>query len=399
MNQKNDPWHISPVSAEFTEPEIEADFRAHTAGTMARQLRSTLWVWVAALLFISWMSYRFYGAVPSSHLLLGSRLVVLVALLLLIIRSHQSPDYITDGHAVTFMEMVGFAVFFLVFMFRPELTIYKLGVMVVLLIAVYVFIPNRLVTATAAAIVGIAGLMFTMWVVGLSGREQLGLFLLLAIPAALGHVTAYRLHRAQREQYVLLRQAEASNAQMLKEIEQRKLLERELKHQAITDPLTGLFNRRHFEELYHRERERARRQGTPLMLVMVDLDHFKQVNDRYGHDSGDRVLRHVAAYFKDGLRQTDVIGRLGGEEFMLLLPDTECSEAQAMIERVRSGLAERTIKVGSEEEISVTATFALVAVQPEKDSLDLALKAVDQALYRGKDEGRNRLVIVPVDAA
>jgi len=362
---KSDPWRISPVSAEFADPEIEAGFRSHTADTMARHLRGALWGWIAVLFFSSWLDYRFYGAVASSHLLLASRLVVIAGLLLLIVRSRRRPDYITDGYAITFMEVIGFAAFFLIFLLRPELTTYNLGVMMVLVIATYVFIPNRLVTATAAVAVGIAGLMLTMALVGrVAGGAQIGLFLLLVIPAALGHVAAYRLHRTQREQYVLLQKAEASNVQLLGEIEQRKALEKELKHQAITDPLTGLFNRRHFDELYHRERERARRQETPLMLVMVDLDHFKQVNDRYGHESGDRVLRYIATYFRDCLRQTDVIGRLGGEEFLLLLPDTECGEAQAMIERVRAELADRAIEV-DRDSIRVTATFALVDVQPE----------------------------------
>jgi diguanylate cyclase (GGDEF)-like protein len=323
---------------------------------------------------------------------------VAAGLLLLIIRARRSPVYITDGYAVTFMEIIGFAAFFLIFLLRPGLTVYNLGATMVLLMATYVFIPNRLITATVAVAAGIAGTMATMWLVGMDSSAQLGLFLLLTIPAGLGYGSAYRLHRTQREQYALLRRAEVINERLVGEIEQRKQLERKLKHQAITDPLTGLFNRRHFDELYERERQRARRNNSPLTLAMVDLDFFKEVNDRYGHECGDVVLRDVAEFLLDGLRQTDVVARLGGEEFVLLLPDTESDEARVMVDRLRSRLAERAIVV-ADENVTVTATFALATVQPENDTLNDALRVVDMALYQGKDEGRNCLVVVSADAA
>lgn len=398
MAENSKTWHISPLTAEFTDPQTEAGFRAHIAGSMARHLRGALWGWAALLVLMCWLDYQFYGFGESSQLLFISRMAVIAGLVLVIIQSYRSPVDITDGRAVTFMEVIGFAAFFLLFLLRPSLTTYNIGTMMVLLIATYVFIPNRLCTAMVAVLFGIAGMMATMWLVGMENSAQLGLFILLVIPSALGHGAAYRLHRTQREQYALLREAEAINGQLLREIEQRKLLERELKHQAITDPLTGLFNRRHFDELYERERERARRHDTPLTLAMVDLDFFKEVNDRYGHECGDIVLRDVAEFLRDGLRQPDIVGRLGGEEFVLLLPDTDTEEARVMIERLRSRLAERVIVVASEN-VSVTATFALTAIRPERDSLNEALRVVDLALYRGKDEGRNRLVVATADAA
>ncbi|MEX1197891.1 MAG: GGDEF domain-containing protein [Pseudohongiellaceae bacterium] len=398
MTRNTDVWHISPLTAEFTDPQTEAGFRAHTADSMARHLRGALWGWIAVLVLVCWFDYRFYGFDPGGQLLLVSRLVVIAGLLLVILHSYRSPSHITDGYAVTFMEVMGFAAFLLIFLLRPELTLYNVGAMMVLLIATYVFIPNRLVTAAFAVLSGIAGMMATMWLVGMSDSAQAGLFMLLVIPSALGHAGAYRLHRTQREQYVLLCKAEDVNAQLVGEIEQRKQLERELKYQAITDPLTGLYNRRHFEELYERERQRAGRTGSPLTLVMVDLDFFKEINDRYGHECGDIVLQNVAGFLRDAMRQTDVVARLGGEEFMLLLPDTATGEAKTTIERLRHQLAERT-SVLAGEVVSVTATFALTTIRPETDSLNDALRTVDMALYRGKDEGRNRLVVVSADAA
>lgn len=398
MAENSKTWHISPLTAEFTDPQTEAGFRAHIADSMARHLRAALWGWAALLVLMCWLDYQFNGFDLNGRLLFVSRVTIIAGLLLLIIRSWRSPIDITDGYAITFMEVIGFAAYFLIFLLRPSLTSYNLGMMMVLLIATYVFVPNRLMTAMVAVLFGIVGMMATMWLIGMENSSQIGLLILMVIPSVLGHGAAHRLHRTEREQYALLRKAEAANAQLVREIEQRKQLERELKHQAITDPLTGLFNRRHFDELYERERERARRHGTPLTLVMVDLDFFKEVNDRYGHECGDIVLRDVAQFLRDGLRQPDLVGRLGGEEFVLLLPETDTEEARVMIERLRSRLAERVMVVAGES-VSVTATFALAAVHPERDSLNDALRVVDLALYQGKDEGRNRLVVVSADAA
>lgn len=398
MTEESKDWHISPLTAEFTDPREEADFRVHSADSMTRHLRVALWGWIAALALASWLDYRFFGFDPGGQMLLISRAVVIAGLLLLVFLSYRSPARITDGYAITFMEVIGFAAFFLIFLLRPSLVTYNLGTVMVMLMATYVFIPNRLVTATFAVMAGIAGMMLTMWLIGMSNSAQVGLFILLVIPAVLGYAGAYRLHRTQREQHMLLRKAETANEQLLGEIGQRKKLERKLRHQAVTDPLTGLFNRRHFGELYERERERARRQGVPLTLAMVDLDFFKQVNDHYGHESGDAVLRNVAGILRDGLRQTDVVGRLGGEEFVLLLPDTDTAEAETMIERLRCQLGERPTEIDGKT-ISVTATFALTKVRPQTDSLADALRTVDLALYQGKDEGRNRLVVASADAA
>lgn len=390
--------NISHWTAEFVDPAMEAAFRRRNAPAMARHLRLALWGWIAVLLMVSGFDYGFYGLDGNTSTLLASRLLVIAGLLLLIARSRRRPTYITDGYAVTFMEMINFVSFFLLLLLRPELFTYNIGTMMVLLMATYVFVPNRLVTATAAVIFAIVGILLTTTVIGLTLAQQLGLGLLLVLPTAMGMGSAWQLQRTQREQYRVLMQAEAANEQLRREITQRRLLERELKRQAKTDSLTGLANRRHLEDRFLRERERARRNGSALTLVMIDLDHFKQVNDRYGHDCGDRVLCDVARLLENQLRQVDFVGRLGGEEFAVLLPDTGVEEAGNLIERLRVTLAEQELQV-DEHVVTVTATFALAGVNPDRDTLDEALKRVDVALYRGKDTGRNRLVVVPASAA
>jgi diguanylate cyclase (GGDEF)-like protein len=165
----------------------------------------------------------------------------------------------------------------------------------------------------------------------------------------------------------------------------------EVQQMAITDPLTGLHNRRHFFELAYREVERTRRYHSPLAAIMLDVDHFKRVNDKYGHDAGDEVLRAVARWCRINLRAVDIVGRYGGEEFVILLPATDLPRAQVVAEHLRQQLAQTSIIIGSRT-LLVTASLGIATLEVG-DSADLEklLYRADQALLAAKRAGRNRL--------
>jgi diguanylate cyclase (GGDEF)-like protein len=167
-----------------------------------------------------------------------------------------------------------------------------------------------------------------------------------------------------------------------------------VKAQAVTDELTGLANRRRFMEVVRLELKRAERFQSPLGLVLVDLDDFKLVNDRYGHQTGDEVLRALGDVFRAGLRDVDLAARLGGEEFAVLLPETDDSGAAGVAERLRTALASVKLEAPGGEKFGVTASFG-VAVYPQAQSVDELLTSADAALYRGKAEGKNRVVLAP----
>jgi diguanylate cyclase (GGDEF)-like protein/PAS domain S-box-containing protein len=170
-----------------------------------------------------------------------------------------------------------------------------------------------------------------------------------------------------------------------------KQMEAELRRQAGTDPLTGLANRRAF--FVAGERLLAERKPEqPITLLMFDLDHFKQVNDRYGHAAGDQVLRSVAAILRETLREKDLAGRLGGEEFAVILPGTNVVGAQQLAERLRQAMAERVRIPGSGGE-TVTISIGVAAVPPDETTLDATLSRADAALYEAKEKGRNRVVV------
>lgn len=155
---------------------------------------------------------------------------------------------------------------------------------------------------------------------------------------------------------------------------------------ARTDPLTGLPNRRVLAETLAREMELARRTGRPLAVVMIDLDHFKRVNDRWGHDAGDRLLVAVGGLLGARLRQTDLAARLGGEEFALLLPDTDGPGAAGLAEALRQRLAQHRDHGLPEGQ---TASFGVAAFEGGPEGPDGLMRRADQALYAAKARGRN----------
>ena len=164
-----------------------------------------------------------------------------------------------------------------------------------------------------------------------------------------------------------------------------------VQRQAITDDLTGLVNRRRFIEALDAEIERARQFGSALTIVLADLDNFKQVNDEFGHHGGDVVLRAFADLIRSHVRDVDVSGRIGGEEFAILLPDTDAGGAARVAERMRRSLNEVAIPLSDGAAIHVAASFGVAELGPDQSGDDL-LRAADAALYRAKDAGKNRVV-------
>jgi diguanylate cyclase (GGDEF)-like protein len=187
----------------------------------------------------------------------------------------------------------------------------------------------------------------------------------------------------------------------------RKQAESEEKYRllAITDPLTGLPNRRHFFETVTNEFARSKRYSKNLAIIMMDIDHFKNINDSYGHHAGDVVLQAVAQQLMHGLRETDLPGRYGGEEFIALLPETCVAEAQMVAERIRENIQNTTIEA-EENHINVTASFGVSGFDGMVDkyetydgtvdkyqTIEEVIDDADKALYQAKESGRNKVIL------
>lgn len=195
----------------------------------------------------------------------------------------------------------------------------------------------------------------------------------------------------------LLRWAgELRNHQLQERIaEQQRLLEErneELAHLADHDTLTGLVNRRAFELLLDQELANARRNGTPVSLLLFDLDRFKVINDRYGHPAGDRVLQELAHRIRGRLRAQDVFARWGGEEFLILLVHSSIGDAARVAEELRSTVADEPFDVGAP--VHVTISIGVAGVDPDReDALEDVYRRVDAAMYTAKEAGRDQVVV------
>ena len=168
-------------------------------------------------------------------------------------------------------------------------------------------------------------------------------------------------------------------------IEHQRLVE-ELENISITDPLTSIYNRRKFNELLAMEIERSKRYQNTLSIIMCDIDHFKKINDTFGHDVGDKAIRKFSKQIRENIREIDMLARWGGEEFMILMPNVSVENAHSIAEKLRMIIEKTAIETAG----SFTASFGVTDLMLD-DTAETFIKRVDQALYKAKHGGRNKV--------
>ncbi len=183
----------------------------------------------------------------------------------------------------------------------------------------------------------------------------------------------------------------ASGERILKLEEELTQAHHQMEILAMQDGLTGMFNRRAIEEYASAELDHARRKECPLSVILLDIDHFKSINDQYGHSIGDHTLRQLAEILTRNLRQYDRIGRWGGEEFIVILPDTKISEAIIVAERMRVATAETKMSLENGEYYAVQISLGVACASGPYPPLAKLVDAADQAMYQAKQAGRNRV--------
>ncbi len=177
-----------------------------------------------------------------------------------------------------------------------------------------------------------------------------------------------------------------------RDITERKNFEEQLRKLALTDSLTNIWNRRHFMQLAGHELERAKRYGGALAIMMIDLDHFKAVNDTYGHEVGDQALKKVAEVVGAELRKVDIFARIGGDEFVIALPQTGLEQAVHVGERLRENFSGTPIASGGPS-LHITVSIGITVTGQGSPELTTLLKQADTALYDAKNKGRNRVEV------
>lgn len=212
----------------------------------------------------------------------------------------------------------------------------------------------------------------------LSAQNWPSLFAFVVFTAAIGVSSAY----TNRKQ---LEQIERQHVQLLKS-------EALLRDLSVRDSLTGLYNRRYMEESFDRELDRARRKETPLAVIMIDVDHFKALNDTYGHVTGDSTLKFIADFLLGSIRSSDIACRYGGDEFILILPECSRKEAAERAESMRTTFSSAEVRLPEQTISKLTLSFGVSALPQDGSTREELIASADAALYAAKQAGRNRVV-------
>ncbi|MBS9402207.1 GGDEF domain-containing protein [Halomonas sp. TRM85114] len=378
---------------EFRDTDVEIAYQRSMQTHDACQMRYAMLVSAGLLLTFSVAEYHFLGFSESFLVLLAIRLLVMSACLLLSWAAWQRPALSQRTTPVNVVCLLAISGLLVTIPTRPELTGVHLASAVAASMVLYLFIPNRWHWVLINNAYMVVGFIVAMWLWSpISNGMMATSLLLLALLNLLGGLTMTQLNRLRREQFASLVAEREANHRLQAEIEERCQLEGRLRHLAATDHLTGIANRRRFFELAEHELKRAQRDKTPLALCMVDIDLFKNLNDQHGHATGDCVLASVAACCQTVLRETDIIGRYGGEEFVIALPNADLNTATDIAERLRITVAELSLPM-IDPPFSLSVTVGVGCVEPGEAALDAAMLRADQALYEGKANGRNCVVV------
>jgi len=309
--------------------------------------------------------------------------LIVMALAVWRMSSRTRPD--TGVRVLLFIVPLGFLVFTAVLTVldqwvSPNITPYLLGCISV----------SLLFLLPPATTIGSMLLAYALFFVGL-GFTQPDEILLLTNRAngfgatMLALVMSLTMWNRNTQYSLLQRELTARNATLEKQ-------QADLLWLATRDALTGLFNRGEFMRLAEQELQRTRRHGGNTGVIVIDLDHFKAVNDQYGHPAGDKVLVHVAQALRDGVRNTDIVARIGGEEFIVLLPQTDIDATMVLAQKLRQLLRSSAAQVSSDLQVTITASFGVACMPGEHNGSVTALyAAADNALYEAKRAGRDQV--------
>ena len=356
---------------------LEQDYRRHYLAADTAQATFILVATVGALLLANLVELSTGGWSDAGwqRLALMTTVALLTGLLLVVLKRVKRPstfDYLIFGWSV--------AAALVVLYLRVTSAVVSEVTIAVLALGCYTLIPNRLLFRVIPAF------LMTATDAGLISRQADGSSGSAAVLVAYGFIhlvgiwSSSTLHGFRRRQFEALVGEQAAVAEM-----------RRLVH---TDSLTGLTSRRQFIELAEQELGRFRRYNTRFAILIIDLDHFKPINDTYGHGAGDEVLRRFAELLKRQSRRNDLVGRLGGEEFCIVLPETSLAAAQDVAERIVAECRRLEVVVDGHL-LGITVSVGVTEVEPDDRDFSNVLRRADAALYAAKDNGRDRVETLP----
>lgn len=365
LHPSNPP--ISKLTGMFLDKPLELQFQVSYLTRSKKSLRNT--ALIMGIFFFSFLIYDFSAnkSFPLLFVLFLCRLTVLVLSLLIYFKT----DHFLKSFAflrITLYELI-IVVFFFIIAFsyeNPHFLIQALALNVAVLV-IFMVVPNSLpykVFVSSFSLISFLTLALIRY--HPSFLETISVFVYLQLTIIFGSISTYSLGKYKRLDF--------ANKQYF--IELSKI-----------DPLTNIYNRQKFNESLRNEIDLARRYKNTFSLIMFDIDHFKAINDKNGHIFGDKVLINIANLIKESIREVDVFARWGGEEFIILLPQTDCSKASSLAERLRYLVYKEHLK----NNLNLTCSFGVTSFSIGDDE-DLIMNRVDMALYKAKNDGRNMVI-------
>lgn len=388
--------HINSIhwlTGQFYDGTIETNYRKSIEQRVRFETRLSLILVSVLFALFGITDYNLLGFSREFYLLLSMRITVISACLILAYIIGRRGGYARQPwlHALP-MWIVAMGIVLIVPL-RPESLSTQVTAVVVAIMAYYLLIPNLLSNAVYASLfLSISFLAAAVMFAGISPATTLRIGLLLIVANIVGYSALLRLEFLQRKQYALLNEEREQNKELQAEIAHRKSLEEQLRMVAEQDALTGVDSRAHFMKRAVALLKRSQFDKAPFCLFMIDVDHFKRVNDTWGHTCGDQILTKIVEVCQQTLRPNDIIGRFGGEEFVVGLPNTTAKDAKAVAERLRDNVAALLLE-GDMSDLRLSVTIGIAVANSEKDDLDSLITRADNMLYVGKREGRNRVVI------
>ncbi|MDR3592880.1 MAG: GGDEF domain-containing protein [Negativicutes bacterium] len=356
---------------------LEQEYRVHYLPADARQMSIAIIIWQIPNILLAYADFQIFNG----SMVYWSLLVVRLSLLLLsacavqALRKAVTPQVFDRTLLVWFAAAISFVLY--INATWATVAPVSSAFTVMILLTIYLIIPGRMFFRLIPALYMTIGSIFVCLRFGPTVTPVVAYLLMVGLLMAnlLGIIFSAKLYDYRRKIY-------------LAQFEEARIRE-ELHRLASTDELTGVFNRRKLLELAKQEFDLFKQNGQPLAVLMIDIDHFKSLNDQHGHPAGDKILTRFTAFIAQNIRQTDVWGRLGGEEFVLVLPNTAREQAEIISERFRQESSQLVTRIGDkllDFTISVGVTAASAS---DQTFLDILTRA-DIALYLAKKNGRNR---------
>lgn len=392
MSEQKNNNDIHWLTGQFRNWSDELKYRGSIEKRVRLETRLALIVVAVIFALFGITDYNLLGLTREYYLLLAMRITVVsscLALAFIIGRwggfaksvwLHALPLWIVATGIVLIVPL------------RPESLLTQVTAIVVAIMAFYLLIPNLLtVSALASLFLSISFITAAVVFAGITLVGTITIGLLIIVANIVGYTALLRIEILQRKQFALLCEEREQNQHLQKEIAHRQSLEDQLRMAAELDALTGVDSRGHFMKRAKALLQRSSYEKEPFSLFMIDVDHFKRVNDTWGHTYGDRILTRIVDACKQSLRPNDIIGRFGGEEFVVGLPNTDEEAAQAIAKRIKDSVAAIEIE-GEMSNQRLSVTIGVGVASPDED-LDSLIMRADDRLYVGKREGRNRVVV------